>query len=59
MKFIMKFSLILFLFIFIACESNNEVILSSNANDKSEILSQNDIEIEEEMRLEKEEEMRL
>ena len=56
MKLIMKFSLLIFLFIFIACESNNEIILSSNANDSSEILSQNDKEIEEEMRLEKEEE---
>ena len=59
MKLIMKFSLLLFLFIFIACESNNEIILGNNANDSSEILSQNDKENEEEMRLEKEEEMRL
>ena len=59
MKLIMKFSLLLFLFIFIACESNNEIILDNNANDSSEILIQNDKENEEEMRLEKEEEMRL
>ena len=46
MKLIMKFSLLLFLFIFIACESNNEIILDNNANDSSEILSQNDKENE-------------
>ena len=59
MKLIMKFSLLLFLFIFIACEENNEIILNSDSNNSSEIVDQNDKKIEEEMRLEKEEEMRL
>ena len=59
MKIVMKIFLLLFLFIFVACEENDDVVLNKDINENSSEEATVDKGLEEEMRLEKEEEMRL
>ena len=59
MKSIMKIFLLLFLFIFFACEEDEDVVINKELNENSQAETIVDKSIEEEMRLEKEEEMRL
>ena len=59
MKSIIKIFLLLFLFIFVACEENEDVVINKELNENSQVETIVDKSIEEEMRLEKEEEMRL
>ena len=59
MKIVMKIFLLLFLFIFVACEENDDVVLNKDINENSSKEATVDKGLEEEMRLEKEEEMRL
>ena len=59
MKIVMKIFLLLFLFIFVACEENDDLVLNKDINENSLDEATVDKGLEEEMRLEKEEEMRL
>ena len=59
MKSIIKIFLLLFLFIFVACEENEDVVVNEEINKNSQAETIVDKSMEEEMRLEKEEEMRL
>ena len=59
MKLIVKIFLLLFLFIFFACEEDEDVVINKELNENSQAETIVDKSIEEEMRLEKEEEMRL
>ena len=59
MKSIMKIFLLLFLFIFVACSENEDVVINKELKENSQAETIVDKSIEEEMRLEKEEEMRL
>ena len=59
MKLIVKIFLLLFLFIFFACEEDEDVVINKELNEDSQAETIVDKSIEEEMRLEKEEEMRL
>ena len=53
MKSIIKIFLLLFLFIFVACEENEDVVVSKDANENSQVETVVDKSAEDEMRLEK------